>query len=215
MQQAVPSLIFAILALSACASDGLGPNSNSTGVSLVVQATVIGTVIAGMSVEVAGPGIPIPITKNLALANGTASGTVTVPAGSDRTFTVRGFNARALETHRGSTTVTVAEGMNASVPVVVTPLTGGVPITATVGFYNVAVSPVTDTVQVGDTILFNAVVLDAEGNTIQSAALEWASENPIVAEVDATGRVVAGYAGSTRVVANYSGVSGVANLVVQ
>jgi hypothetical protein len=70
------------------------PTGSPALVPLAVQtSTSGGEMVEVIAIEVTGAGIPVPIIVNLEVVDGTASGTVTVPAGSDRTFTGRGFDA--------------------------------------------------------------------------------------------------------------------------
>src|SRR5688500_17050732 len=142
--RATPLVIAAHFLISGCADPAIAPREgNGRAVSVALSANVNGVAVAGLTVEVSGPGIGTPApAANLAIANGIASGRVSVPAGSDRVFTVRAFDAKAIETHRGSRTADVFPGQgNAVVSVVMMPLAGGVPIEATIGTVAIAVSP--------------------------------------------------------------------------
>ena len=49
---------------------------------------------------------------NFPVANGVATGTMTVPVGSDRHFRIAAFDAAAVETEQADTTITVQSGSN-------------------------------------------------------------------------------------------------------
>ncbi|HET7321970.1 MAG TPA: Ig-like domain-containing protein [Longimicrobiaceae bacterium] len=215
MRIALSLLALAIFGFSACAKDGTSPDPMPRGVALTIQVDIAGTSVTAMSVEVTGPGISTPIRKDLTISGGVASGTVTVPAGSERTFTVHALDSHGVETNRGSTTVTVTENDNAAISITLYPLTGDVPISATIGTYTVVVSPAADTVQVGDTLQFSATVTDVTGDTVRSPALVWASENPAVAAIDSTGLAVAENTGSVGIAVSYSGFAARANLTIR
>jgi hypothetical protein len=59
---------------------------------LAVHANVSATTIATMVVTVTGPGIPNALVFNLQINNGTATGTIVVPAGSNRTIEIDAFD---------------------------------------------------------------------------------------------------------------------------
>jgi alpha-tubulin suppressor-like RCC1 family protein len=199
-----------------CGTDGpTGSAEDAHEVPVTIQAAAASPSLAGMSVDVSGPGIATPVVGNLALQNGRFTGRVNVPAGGDRTFTAHAFDARAIETHAGSVTADVRPGQNVVVSITLNPRHGGVPIEVTVGTYTVAVTPGNATLQVGDApVQFTATVLDAGGQVVQDAQLEWASSNPVVASVDEAGMVTAGHAGETQIVANYLGLAAAAAVTV-
>lgn len=215
VRNALALLAVGTVALAACAGDSTGPDDEPIGVPITIQANIAGTTIAAVTVEVTGPGISTPITQNLAVSGDVASGTLTVPTGSNRTFTVTAFDANAVETHRGSTTAAVAEGTNTSVSISLVSLTGEVPVEATIGTYTLLISPVADTIAVGDSLQFSALVTDVNGDTITSPVFVWASRNPIIAEVDSMGQAVAGHAGFTNIIVNHNGLAAAAELTVQ
>lgn len=214
MKSAFSALILGLF-LFACSSDSTAPHIQPSDISLTVQATVSGTAVAAMTLEVIVPGITNPIIQNLSISNGVASGTVAVPAGSDRTFTVRAFDGNALETHRGSVTTSVRGGMNPTISIALTALTGDLPITVTMGSYAISVTAESDTMQVGDTVTYTAAVMDADGDEVAFPELAWASENPVIASIDSMGQAVARRPGSTLITASFGGAVGAATLVVQ
>lgn len=181
--------------------------------TLAIQVSLTVASIAGVTVEVSGPGISVPTVVNLPITNGIASGTVQVLAGSDRVVTIRAFDTKGIETNRGSTTIDVVEGTNPTVSLVLEPLTGGVPIDALVGSYALTITPTADTLVVGDTLRFTATVTRA-GVPVASPVLVWATSNPAFATV-VNGKATALYPGTALIVVNYQGFAAAASLTVQ
>ena len=184
---------------------------------LLVRVDLSGTPVATVVVGVTAPDIPTPLVFNIAIVNRQASGTITVPAGSRRTITMQAFDAGGVETHSGAVTVDIQPGVNPLITLVLTPLTGNAPITATLGTFTVTVAPAVDTLTVADTVTVTATILDASGLPV-NAQVDWGAVAPQVASVVSTGlstaRVTANRPGSTAVVATYGGTAGPATLVV-
>jgi hypothetical protein len=169
---------------------------------------VAGTPISTVVVEVTAPDITTPLVFNLTLADGRATGTITVPAGSARKITIRAYDASGIETHRGSTTIDVREGAsNPSVSISVLSLGGEQPITVQLSTHTVTVTGVA-TVAVGATATFTAVVHDVDGSVVTpNGELKWATDAPAIATVDGSG-VVTGVkvGGPAKIMATYRGV---------
>src|SRR5690349_14795716 len=79
----------------------------SVDTALRVTADLSGTTAGTVVVEVTAPDIPTTLVFNIPVADRVASGTVTVPAGAARTFTLRAYDAGGVETHRGAVTIDV------------------------------------------------------------------------------------------------------------
>ncbi len=206
------ALALALLpALVACGAQPLGPG-NAT---LSVVANLSGTLVATVVVEVTAPDIPTTLVFNIPISNGVASGTITIPAGANRTITVRGYDAAGVLTHSGSATVTIQAGANPAVSIVLTSLTGDVPITVTLRAFVVVVTPVSASLSLAGTttVHLTAAVTDPLGNPV-SAVVAWATRNPGVATVDGTGLVTAAAVGSTSISAIVHGVAGTATITV-
>jgi hypothetical protein len=174
---------------------------------LIVSANVAGTPIATVVVEVTASDITTPLVFNLTLADGRASGTITVPAGSARRITIRAYDAGGIETHRGSTTIDVREGAaNPSVSISVLSLGGDQPIVAQLSTHSVTVTGAAS-VAVGASVSFTAVVKDADGNVVTpNGELRWATNAPAIATVSASGDVTGVKVGSAAIMATYRGV---------
>ena len=204
-------VVFAALVLG-CSHEATAPKSANEAV-LVLNANLNGTAVASVVVEVTGPGIPDTLVFNLTVANGQASGTLRVPAGSARVITVHAFDAQGIETHRGSTTIDVQPGTNNAVTVVLTSLVGSQPIVVTVGALIITVKPDSSSLNVGDTLRLHAVVTDSLGDTV-NVPVSWASTNPGIVSVDTLGLASGKNAGSIRAVAVYGSAAGTALIVV-
>ena len=206
------------LALGACLQgDPVALHLRPTAVTLLVRADLSATAAATVVVEVTGPDIPTPLVFNIPVVARVASGTVTLPAGSHRTITMAAFDAGGVETHSGSVTVDIQPGANPPITIVLTPLTGGVPINATLGSFTVMVAPALDMLTVADTVTLTATILDANGNPV-TAQVDWGAVAPGVAAVVSTGqqtaRVTANRPGRTAVMATYGGTAGPGTIVV-
>jgi hypothetical protein len=206
------------MALGACLQDATtAPHADPTRVPLLVRADLSGTAVASLVVQVTAPDILTPLVFNIPIAGGVAIGTITVPAGSARTFSLQAFDAGGIETHSGSVTRAIQPGPNPMIAIVLQPLTGSGPITATVGSFTVTVAPALDTLTVDDTVTLTATLLDASGNPV-TAPVDWGAVSPGIAGVVSTGqqtaRVTAKRPGGTAVLATYGGTAGPATIVV-
>jgi hypothetical protein len=183
---------------------------------LSITADVSGTSVATVVVEVTAPDIVTPFVFNLTIVNGVASGTITLPAGSNRSIVIRAFDAGGVQTHTGSVTVDVQSGVNPTVSLVLTPLTGDIPIHATLGSVSVSVGPTSSVLSLGGvlkTVQLTATLLDAQGQPT-SGPVSWATHDPGIAVVDATGLVTAAGVGQTNIVATFQGAVGSAAITV-
>jgi alpha-tubulin suppressor-like RCC1 family protein len=172
-------------------------------------------IVALIVIEVTGAGIPVPIVANFPVIGDVAQGTMTVPAGINRTFTGRAFDATGNVTHEGSVTDDVRPHMG----VVRIPLVSrgtDVPIEATLGALRIEIDPTSAEIEAGETIAFAATVTDAGGNVIaiDAAALTWASTNPAILLVEADGLATGWYEGVAQVVVSYEGFAAAATIVV-
>jgi uncharacterized protein YjdB len=181
---------------------------------LTIQASATSSVVSA-TIEVTGPGIDPPIVAQLAVVNGAISGTVTVPTGSSRTFTLRTFDANGVELHRGSVIANVTESMAATVSLTLEALVGDVSIDVTIGSITVEIAPTDASIAVGETLNFTATVLDVLGNTISDPVLVWASSNPSLISVDGSGTATAHLPGDVLIVVSCEGIAAVATLGAQ
>jgi hypothetical protein len=207
----VLALLTSLLMVLACGGGDitLPPTGNGT---LSVSADASATSAVTVVVVVTGPGISTPLTFNLTITNGVVTGTVTIPAGSSRTITMHAYDAGGIETHQGTMTVNISAGGNPTASLLLTPLTGENPITATFGSFAVTVTPSPATVAVGATAALTAA-LTWNGNPITGTCI-WATSNPGIATVTTSGVVTGVGAGQTAIVATFQGVAGSSTVTV-
>jgi hypothetical protein len=186
-------------------------------VVLVVRAQVSATSVALVVVQVTAPDITTPLGFNIPVTNGLALGSVTLPAGSNRTITMRAYDASGVETHRGAKIVDVHEGTNPTVQLTLTPVSGQIPIEVELGSVTVTIVPAADTVAVADSTVLKARVLDGLSNPVAGPVI-WATLAPGVALArrtsDSTSTVTAKGTGTTQIVAAFAGVAATATIVV-
>src|SRR5207247_8898164 len=128
-----------------------------------VPADPSATAVATVVVEGTAADIATALVFNLPSVDRVASGTITVPAGANRTFTMRACDAGGAETHEGSVTENIQPGANPTISIVLMPLTGSVPINATLGSFKLTLQPAVDTLTVADTASLTASIPDAKG----------------------------------------------------
>ena len=213
----VAGALASLLALGTCVpSDPTGsrPRPDS---ALLVRADVSGTTVATVIVDVAAPDITPPLVFSIPVTGAVALGTITLPAGFNRTITVRAYDTGGVATHTGSVTVAIQPGSNPTISVVLAPLTSTVSITVTLGSFAVDVTPAFDSLKVGDTVSLTATILDAYGHPI-GGQVDWGSVAPAVVTVVSAGaqagRVAALRPGRTTVMARFGGAAGKATLTV-
>src|SRR2546427_2552760 len=73
-----------LLLLAACSGDAVAPAGGEA--TLLIRADVSGTSVATVVVDISAPDLPTTVVFNVPVAAGVASGTLTIPAGSDRTI---------------------------------------------------------------------------------------------------------------------------------
>lgn len=207
----LPALALALFA--SCDDSSAPPRDVETPVSIsAVLTPEQQAVVAGMSVEVTGPGIGTPIVATLDVAGANVNGTVRVPAGANRTFTVRAFDAQGVELYSGSATITVRPGDNPPLAIALGGTAAGtVPIDVTIGSYTIGVSPASATVARNASTTLTATVRDAGGNAVTTTEIQWGARNPVIARLapgaNGTATLTGGVAGTTDVVASWRGVA--------
>src|SRR5258705_1597869 len=192
------------LTVLASCGDTVAPPGDAT---LVINANLTGTMVATVVADVTAPDIPTMLVFNIPIVNGTATRSITVPAGSNRTITLRAYDAAAVETASGSTTLTIQPGTNPTMAIVLTPLTGDLPITVTLGSFSVTVTPPSANLAIDGTGELSAAIRDAKGNPTTGRG-SWATHNPGFATVDRAGLETATGAGTTSISAVFQGVTG-------
>ena len=219
MRRWITAALLGAVALGSCLPrDPAGVEGRTVQTTLYIRASLTGTTVATVVVDVTAPDIPTPLVFNIPSANGVAAGSISVTAGSNRTITLRAYDAGGVETHTGSVTLNIQAGPNPALSIVLTPLIGDVPITVTLGSFSVTVGPATATLALGDTLRLTATVLDANSHPV-TGQVAWATLAPSIATVvstgEQTGRVTGLGPGQTTVFAIYGGVAGPATITVE
>ena len=204
------SAALACLFVAPACDQNVGPPKEA---SLVLVADVSSTAVATVVVDVTAPDIPTTLVFNIPVVNGVAAGTISVPAGSQRTVAIRAYDAGGVETHSGSVTLNMQPGTNPTITITLQPLTGDVPISATLGSITVSVTPTTVTMAVADTSRLRASITDWNGQPV-TGVVRWATHDPGIATVDGVGLVTAVHGGSTSIVATFQGAAGRATITV-
>lgn len=185
----------------------IGPDGRPVG--RLVMVVPIGELTATtLVVEVSAPDIIPTMVFNLPVVAGVATGSISIPAGASRLFTVRAFDG-STETHRGTKVLTILAGVNPTASITLTPLAGTVPITASLGSLVITITPLVATARVGDTIRFAATIRDAAAAIIPGPA-RWATTNTARVTIDTTGLATVLDTGAVIVVATYSTSAGTA-----
>lgn len=210
-QSSFAARAFVVLALAGCGPSRVTGPENGT---LSILVSVASPSISTLGLEVTGPGIAQPLTANLALSGTTATGTLEVPAGSDRRFVVRGYDAAGLLIYQGEKTSSVQAGQATSLAVTLSALTSATTVTVTVGGVTVTLTPGASALPAGGTTQHTAAASD-NGAPVADAQISWASTVPTIASVSATGMVTAHAPGTARIVATFRGVAAGATLTVQ
>jgi hypothetical protein len=207
----IPSFALAwVLVLGAC-SDSVDPGPGQG--TLIVRADVSAAAVATLVAEVTAPDIPTPLVFNIPIVAGVASGTITIPAGSNRTVTLRAYDAGGILTHNGSATLNIQSGTNATVAITLTPLTGDQAIVVTLGSFTITVTPSSPTVAISGTVQLAVAITDWTGAPT-TGTVSWATQNPGIATVGATGLVTGAGVGSTKIAATFHGATGTATVAV-
>lgn len=206
----VLAALFVVTAFGVGCRDGMptGPDPIPRGsgrLSVVAQFEL--NTATNLVIEVTAPDLPQALVFNLEIVNGMATGAVTIPAGANRLITVRAFDGRT-ETHRGSRSVTIVEGVNAALTMTLLPLAGTVPITVSFGVAVVSVTPLTWILAVDETVAFSATVMDATGAMQASPVVRWASTDTRKLTIDSLGTATARDTGTVTVVAVSGGAAG-------
>jgi len=159
-----------LASLVACGDNGTENSGPPQQATLAVSANLTSSSAVTVVLNVTAADIPTMLVFNIPVVNGVATGTITIPAGSNRTITMRAYDAGGVETYSGFTTVNISPGANATMSITLTPLTGDLPVTATLGFYIVTVTPVSATLHVSGqptSQQLTASITDTQGRPIE------------------------------------------------
>jgi hypothetical protein len=202
-------LVAALAVTTACFESPFAPGRGVM-VSLDLRSADATTQLTGerLDVVVTGPGIETPVTASVRFVNDTARVELEVPRGDDRVIQLAIFDSSDVLIASGQTTTNIGTGAAVTVPVVVAPTTGTLPVVVTGGAVTLSIAPGTVTLGPGGTQALTATVTDATGAPIQGATVRYASSNPAVASVNpTTGVITAVIPGTTFVTANVLGVA--------
>jgi hypothetical protein len=210
---ALPVVLFA----ANCGSeDSTGLEGHGRVAELRISADVQSTTVASLAVRVSAADIEPALVFNLTLEAGIASGTLRVPPGGARTFTLSAFDETGVETHRGQKTLDVMPGANALVSIMLAPIAGQQPIEARLGTLAVSITNAPTSLAEGEAAQLVATVTGPEGPiAVEPGAVRWATTNSAILVVDPTTGIATARAwGEAKVVATYAGVADVAAIAV-
>lgn len=160
-----------------------------------------------VDVSISGPGINPPIFGSFRFINDTARVELDVPLGRDRRVFVAIFDSTNTLIASGETTLDIGSGASVDVPVPIAPSSGDQPIIVRVGSTTLTVSPGTLLLSPGQTQQLTVAVTDQDGQPIAGALPVFASSNPAIATVSATGVVTGRLDGVTAITVSALGVA--------
>ena len=209
-------IVSLLLALAACGDDPAGPDTPGDLASIRVSANVSSTPIDLLVVTVSAPDIAVAPVFNLPVNNGVASGTVRVPPGNARQFSVTAFDASGEITHEGSATRNVQRGQNPPLAIPLTPRSGQVPLTISFGDFSVVVTPAAQAIDLTEetSLQLTVIVTNAEGAAVPMPEVGWATTDPSRAQVNSQGLVTLLLSGEVDIVATYNGIAGISHLTL-
>jgi trimeric autotransporter adhesin len=198
--------------VTAVAPGSTSVTASSEGQSGSATVTVTNVPVASVSVSPESASLTVGGTRQFTATTRAQDGTVltgrtvTWSTGNASVATVNSSTGLVTAVAPGSTSVTAtSEGQSGSASVTVVP----VPVAS------VDVSPETATVTVGGTAQFTATPRDQAGTALTGRSISWTTGNPLIATVDAEGRVTGLAPGSTSVTATSEGQSGSATITVE
>lgn len=160
-----------------------------------------------VDVSISGPGIEPPIFGSFRFVNDTARAELQVPIGSDRLVFVAVFDSANVMVASGEATVAIGSAVSVTIPVTITATSGNQPIIVTVGGTSLSVNPGSLTLAPGEATALAVSVVDHTGAPIAGAVPLFASSNPGIATVSATGVVTGRLQGVTAVTVTALGVA--------
>jgi hypothetical protein len=202
-------LVLLLLATTACLDVLTGTPVRARVAVLLVQLAESNVPLDGerMDVSISGPGIQPPIFGSFRFINDTARAELSVPLGPDRRVFVAVFDSSNNIIASGESTVEIGSGVSVNVPVTIAPTDGTQPIIVTVGNTTISVTPGTLTLAPNETSPLSVVITDQQGASIVGAVPSYASSNPSIASVSASGIVTAHVQGITAITVTALGVA--------
>jgi hypothetical protein len=206
LRHRVTCVAIAVAALASC-TDIQGPSTNAAPVALPFRVAFAPQLsIATVVVTVTGPRIDPALVFNFPVVNDTAQGSMTLPSGANRLIVAQAFDSTGAEVLRGQRTVSVTTGTNPAVVLVLSPLTGSVPVTAVIGNVTLSLTAAAASVRAGGTLALTAEVRD-ETNAVISVPVQFAVSRPPAAQVRSNGVLTALDTGTVIVTATALGRS--------
>lgn len=209
------TLVLILVTASACgdptARSLTEPRLELASLILVLQAE--GTSIATLSLEISAHDIPVPLTFSFEIAQGMASGTLTVPIGSDRVVKVASYDDLGVQTHSGEAIANVVQGPNPVTTVGLSPLTGDLPVEVKFGSVLVVVEPWRGALELDQTIQFSAALISV-GGQVSPIDVQWISFDPATATVSNDGLATPVDTGTVTIAAVHETSVGFAQLLV-
>ena len=210
------ALVSSLVLLAGCEKSPTGANNRP--VTLHLSASGLVTTVNLVVVKVTAADIPVPLVFNFPVTGGSISGSIEVPAGSDRTITASAYDAGNTETHRGVVTMDLPAGTQPVLTLQLLPLTSTQPITITITSVVITLSQASLTLTVGlaDPAPLTATIKDASGNPVNGASVKWATTDPQRPR-RSTGRLAGATptgAGTARIVATFAGVAASCDVTV-
>ena len=181
----------------------------STGARLVfAQVTATAVTVSRVSVSPSSGSLAIGDTLRLsANATDTTGAVVPVPAAwTTSNAAIATVSAAGLVTALGSGTATVTATAEGKSGLATLQVTGPVS--------SVSISPVADTLAVGQTRQLVSTARDASGNAVGGATTSWMSSNPAVATISTSGVVTGVAAGTAAITGTVNGIAGSNTTVV-
>jgi uncharacterized protein YjdB len=189
--------------------------ATANGISDTSTATISSTTMQVVAVEITPDTASVIVGQSL---------TLTATAIASDSSTVAGQSTTWSSSNTSIATVTSTGSVKGVAPgkASVTAVSGGVSSTAAVSVSSapavpvasVAVTPGTASITVGHTTQLSATTLDSGGATLTGRSMTWASSDPSVATVSATGLVTGVGAGTATVTATSEGQVGTSTITV-
>ena len=192
--------VVAAVAQLACGGDGGSPEP------VAPTGPVVTTIV------VMAPLVPLQLGSTFALTAEVRDQTGVPIAGKTLTWTssnaaVATVSSAGVVTAEGSGTTTITAGVDGK--------TGTANVTvAQAPVFALSITPLAAPAVAGETTPLTAVVTDLNGTVLIGRLITWSSSAPLVAKVDASGRLIAASPGATTVTAVSEGVSGTLAVLV-
>lgn len=203
--------LVALLLLS-CSDGIVGPDQQMMA-ELAVTASVSGTPIATLVIDVTAPDIDPALVFNLTVVDGFATGTLRLPPGEARTIHAIAMDETGEVTHEGSKTVDIRPGPNDPVSLPMVARGGQQPITVAIGDVSIVIEPGTFALEAGTSAMMTATIRAPNGDIVDEPVV-WATTDPSVLTVSQDGLISGVREGTADIVATFAGIAAVAQVTV-